>query len=112
MSGIPLFIPIMIGAIVIGLGLIGSRGQQYWARALAAIGVAFAMAFLGAGGGTLDDPSGDGLITRSIREASDDGPVVAIWGIAVLVAGYGAIIYLIVTGIRRDRAAKATRPNA
>jgi hypothetical protein len=109
---IPLFIPAVITVIVAAIGVMGRRSNVYWWRGLGAIAVAIAMVFLAAGGGTLDDPSGDGLITRWIRSATNDGPAVALWAIAILVAGYGLIIFLIVTGIRLDNKARAGRPSA
>ena len=101
MNALPLFVVTLVTVVV---GLAGKRGRAYWARGAAAIAVAVAMTFLGSVSATPDDPTGDGLVTSWVREASNDGPLVAIWGIAMLVVGYGVIIYLLVTGVRRDRA--------
>ncbi len=70
---VPLFIPMAVTLVVAAIGFLGNRGNTYWWRGMAAIAVAIAMAVLGAGGGTLEDPSGDGLITRWIRSATDNG---------------------------------------
>lgn len=45
--------------------------------------------------GTLEDPSGDGLLTRQIRLATEDGPMMGIFAIVFLVLYWGAIIFFI-----------------
>ncbi len=109
---VPLFIPLAVTLIVTAIGYFGNRGKIYWARGLAAIVVAAAMVFLGAAGGTLDDPSRDGLITRWIRETTSDGAAVGIWAIGVLSIGYGAIIYFIASGVRKDTKARGKNTSA
>jgi len=109
---VPLIIPLAVTLIVTAIGYFGNRTNVYWWRGMAAIVVAIAMTFLGAGGGTLEDPSGDGLITRWIRSATDDGWAVGIWAIGVLSIGYGSIIYFVASGVRKDKKARAKQTSA
>ncbi len=114
MSGFP-FIPTVVAIVVALIGTSGSYARPYWIRGIGAVVVALAMHYLGQGGGTLEDPAGDGLVTRAIRKATDDGPLVAVWAIAMLVLGYGVIIVRIDrarlsmkwiwSGVRKDRRA-------
>lgn len=56
-------------------------------------------------GGTLRDPTGDGLITHYVRVASNDGPAVALVGIVFLVVFYGGAFWFLL------RLYKAAREN-
>ena len=49
--------------------------------------------FLFAGGGTLRNPIGDGIITAYIRQATNDGPMVALIGIFAMAIAYLPVIY-------------------
>ena len=57
-------------------------------------GISSALAWqLFAGGGTLEDPSGDGFITRIVREYSSDGPEVLFCALFAILLGWILPIY-------------------
>lgn len=62
--------------------------------------------FLFAGGGTLEDPSGDGIIAHQIRIATNDGPGMGLFAIVFLVVYWGGVIFFI---SRMVKAARAVR---
>jgi len=88
-------------AIVVVLGLAGRQGHRYWAHALAAFGMQVVVGFLFYGGGTLDDPTRDGLITAMVRQAANDGPMMGVFGLFVIALGWGVPIWLVVRGYKR-----------
>lgn len=45
--------------------------------------------------GTLEDPSRDGLISRILRQATDNGPAFAAYGLVFLVIFYGGVAYIV-----------------
>jgi len=45
------------------------------------------------GGGTLENPQGDGIITAYIRQATNDGPLMAAWGLLVIAISYIPAFY-------------------
>lgn len=57
-------------------------------------------------GGTLEDPSGDGIITRQIRVATSDGPMMGVFAIVFLVAFYGGLIFFVTRMVRAARAVR------
>ena len=59
------------------LGVLRYRRWSYWRWVVAMLLWQAAAQFLFASGGTLDHPTGDGLISRAIRQATDDGPATA-----------------------------------
>jgi hypothetical protein len=96
----------MIGlGLIVVIAIVGAirkpRGPRYWILCAAA---AAYFAFLGPllfyAGGTLDNPAGDGVITRAVRVASSDGPFMGLWAIAVLLAVYGGTIWFLVSAYR------------
>jgi hypothetical protein len=99
----------MIGlALIIVIAIAGSirkpRGPRYWIFcAAAAAYFAFLGPFLFYAGGTLDNPAADGVITRAVRAATSDGPLMGFWAIAVLLALYGGTAWLLVSAIREHR---------
>lgn len=82
------------------VGLLRRQARRYWVHAAGAVAVQVLVLFLGAGGGTLEDPSGDGLITREVRRATDDGPAMAAFGLAVIALGWGIPLWLLRRGYR------------
>jgi hypothetical protein len=95
-------------AIVVILGLVTRQPRRYWAYAGAAVGVQLLTGFLFAGGGTLEDPTGDGLITASIRRATNDGPQMGILGLGVIALAWGVPIWLVARGYQRKRSPAST----
>jgi len=90
-------------AIVVILGFATRQPLRYWRYAAAAVAVQLLTGFLLAGGGTLEDPSGDGLITAWIRRATNDGPQMTLLGLGVIALGWGVPIWLLVRGYERKR---------
>tara|TARA_R110002124_G_scaffold89707_1_gene229352 strand:+ start:15164 stop:15991 length:828 start_codon:yes stop_codon:yes gene_type:complete len=57
-------------------------------------------------GGTLEDPTGDGIITHQIRVAANNGPMMGLFAIAFLIVYWGGLIFFI---SRMVKAARAVR---
>src|SRR6476469_9837578 len=75
-------------------GILRFRSREYWKW----VGILFAWMFGGqflfAGGGTLEDPTGDGLITHQIRIATNDGGGMGIFAIVFLIAYWGGVVWI------------------
>ncbi len=91
---------------VILIGAIWRRTKKFWAHGIGAFVFQTVMSFLFHAGGTLDDPSRDGIITRIIRQATDDGPLLGIVAIPVILLAWGIPIWLIIRGIKPFRKTK------
>ena len=77
------------------LGILRYRRLSYW-RWVGAIFLWQAAAqFLFASFGSLEHPERDGLIIRAVRQATDNGPAVAIIGLVFIVVFWGGIIYFL-----------------
>lgn len=85
------------------LGIWRYRSSEYFRWVGAALVWMLASSFLFQGGGSLEDPSGDGWITHQVRVATDDGPLVALFGIAFLILYYGGLLFFVT---RMRKAAK------
>ncbi|WP_312160501.1 hypothetical protein [Phenylobacterium sp.] len=77
------------------LGILRYRYAAYWRWVVAMWLWQAAAAYLFASYGSLAQPERDGLISRAIRQATDDGPLFALYGIVFLVAFYGGVAYFI-----------------
>jgi hypothetical protein len=86
---------------VVALGILTSQKRRYWGFAFAAVLLQNLTVFLLSGGGTLEDPRGDGYITAIVRAASNDGPIVVGVGVLAMVLGWGVPIYLVNKGFQR-----------
>lgn len=110
----------MIGlALIVVIAIVGAirkpRGPRYWIFcAVAAAYFTFLGPFLFHAGGTLDSPAADGVVTRAVRTATSDGPLMGLWAIVVLLANYGGTAWLLVSAIRerREESANAKAPEA
>lgn len=72
------------------------RRLGYWAWGIAAlIWVAYVGPLLFLADGTLYNPVGDGLITRQVRLATNEGPWMAPYVIFAIIALYGGMIWLL-----------------
>ncbi len=71
-----------------------------------------AAGFLFYAGGTLEDPSGDGLITHQIRIATQDGPGMALFAIVFLVIYWGGAIFFISRMVKAARAVREANERA
>lgn len=77
------------------MGILRYRRLSYW-RWVGAIFIwQTAATFLFAAFGSLEEPERDGLIIRAVRQATDDGPMVALVGVAFLIVFWGGIAYFV-----------------
>lgn len=76
-------------------GIFRFRGREYW-KWLAILFVWMLCAqLLFAGGGTLENPSGDGIIAHQIRVATQDGPGMGIFAIVFVIVYWGGAIWML-----------------
>jgi hypothetical protein len=102
-------------AIVIVAGLLGIwrfRSPEYfkWLAILFVWMLAGTLLF--SGGGTLQDPTGDGLITRQIRIATNDGPGMGIFAIIFIIVYWGGAIFFVSRMVKAARRYKADQEAA
>lgn len=102
-------------AIVIVAALLGIwrfRSPEYfkWLAILFVWMVAGAVLF--SGGGTLQDPTGDGLIARQIRVATNDGPGMGIFAIIFIIVYWGGAIFFITRMVKAARGYRADQEAA
>lgn len=90
-----------------GAAWLGKRTVLFWRYWLGALVIHFGIGVLCGGGGTLEDPAGDGPITRVVRRAADDGPMVAAYGLAVVVIGWAVPTVLVLRGLRASKRPRA-----
>lgn len=90
--------------IAIIFGLIKKQPRKYWINASFAVGLAFVLGLLLAGGGTLENPKGDGIITHFVRSSTDDGPLMGVWAIFVICITWGLPLYIIKRGYVKKEA--------
>ncbi|MBA3511850.1 hypothetical protein [Sphingomonas sp.] len=64
------------------------------------------------GGGTLEDPSGDGFITHQVRVAANDGPMMGLFAIFIVVFLWGGIIYFLNRARKAGKALQAANEAA
>lgn len=80
------------------------------------VGVTFVWMLAGTllfnGGGTLTNPSGDGLITHKVRVATNDGPMMAVLALAIVIVLWGGIIYFLNRARKAGRARLAANETA
>ncbi len=85
-----LFIILLIAVFA---GIFFYRTSSYWKWVAYAYAVSILVTFLFAGGGTIENPVGDGLVTHLIRKATNDGYQMALFVILVIITGYGGLIF-------------------
>ena len=95
---------IVIVAALMGIWRYRSTEYFRWV-AIAAVWLFFG-GLLFYGGGTLEVPSGDGIITHQIRVATNDGPMMGLFAIVFLITYWGGLIFFI---SRMGKAARAVR---
>lgn len=76
-------------------GILHYRRLSYWRWVGAMVLLQTAAQFLFMASGSLEHPERDGLIIRMVRQATNDGPAVAIIGLLFLVVFWGGIIYFV-----------------
>lgn len=59
---------IVFALVVAAIGLWKRQGKRYWLALLMGVGIQMLASFLFAGGGTIENPAGDGLITALVRQ--------------------------------------------
>ena len=57
----------------------------------------------------IENPVGDGLITHLVRKATNDGYQMALFGILVIIVGYGGLIFCLRNAVRVARDVKAKK---
>ena len=62
---------------VVLIGVVWRRTKRFWAHGIGALAIQAVTGLLFSGYGTLEDPTGDGLITAIVRQATNDGLAVA-----------------------------------
>ncbi len=77
------------------LGILRYRRLSYWRWVGAMAFWQSAAQFLFAAFGSLERPERDGLVIRAVRQATNDGPAVAIVGLVFIVVFWGGIIYFL-----------------
>lgn len=77
------------------LGIFWFRGHEYWKWVAVLFVWMLGAQLLFAGGGTLEDPSGDGLIAHQIRIATNDGNGMGIFAIVFIIVYWGGAIWLL-----------------
>ena len=91
-------------------GLQKANHKVFWIRALIALFFVLVWPYLFSGGGTLENPAGDGVIARYMRQATNDGPIFGLISIFIVIAGWGIPILLLTTGFKRAKAAMINEP--
>ena len=91
--------------IVVLIGLFKRRrSQRYWMYAGGAVLCRVLVEWLFYADGTLEDPTGDGIVTALVRQATDDfsEPLWSVWVffILIMVLGWLVPIWMVVTGMK------------
>lgn len=84
--------------VLVLIGLIKKQRAAYWYHACAAVFVQVIVSVLCRGGGTLQDPSGDGPIAHLVRVAVNDGPLIGVFAILVIALGWALPIWIVRRG--------------
>lgn len=85
----------ILPVILVIVGLLRKQQKRYWAAAAIATGVHFLAGVLFSGGGTLENPAGDGLVTAAVRRATNDGPAVVAMLVPALAFAWAVPLWLI-----------------
>lgn len=83
------------------------RSRSYWLFAIGTIIWIAAFPYLFYAGGTLDQPEGDGFITRHVRAAIGDNIAFGLFAIVALIAFYGVTIVLVSRAIKSPKSSEA-----
>jgi hypothetical protein len=86
---------VVVGVCARVLGILRYRRLSYWRWVGAMVLWQTAAQFLFASFGSLEHPERDGLVIRAVRQATDDGPAVAIVGLVFIVVFWGGTIYFL-----------------
>lgn len=100
---------IVIIAALLGIWRYRSKSYFLWV-AITAVWM-LAGGFLFYAGGTLEDPTGDGLITRQVRIATQDGPGMGLFAIIFLVTYWGGVIFFVSRMVKAAKAIQNSDPS-
>ena len=90
----------MIFAIIlVAIGLLRKQSRDYWIAAATAVGVQFVVALLFHGK--------TGLLTPALREATGDGPAMAVIAIGIMVLAWVVPIAIAARGYKRKTPPKS-----
>lgn len=89
----------LIAIAVIVIGLAWRRTKRFWLYGVGAIVCHLLTVILFYADGTLENSTGDGFVTAIVREATNDGPLVAAMIIPAIAFGWAVPIWMIVTGV-------------
>jgi len=79
------------------------RNQAYWLRAIVIPIYVFLIDFLFRGGGTLERPELDGLVTRLMRSHYNDGPEMGFFAIGVILLLWAPTIWWFILAIKKGK---------
>ncbi len=85
----------LIAYIAALLGIFRFRSRDYWKWLAILFTWMLAANMLFYAGGTLEDPTRDGIVTRQIRLAINDGPGMGVFAIAFIVTYWGGAIWML-----------------
>ena len=85
---------------VVLIGVVWRRTKRFWAHGIGALVIREVTALLFSAYGTLEDPTGDGLITAMVRQATNDGLAVAALVIPVILFAWGVPIWMLLRGMK------------
>jgi hypothetical protein len=99
--------------ILVFVGLYTDQPRRFWTNAGAAVAFQLIVFTLFSGGGTLQDPRGDGLTTAVVRRATNDGPQMFYVALVVIALAWGVPGWLISRGYqKKPRPGTASPPPA
>lgn len=74
-------------------GIFFYRVSSYWKFIAYAYVSLIIFVILFSGGGTIENPASDGLITQFVRKATNDGYQMALFGLIVIIGYFGGLIF-------------------
>ena len=89
---------LLFAACIVLIGLFKRQGKRYWLNGLAALALQAVVSALFNGGGTLEDSTGDGILTAMVRAATNDGPIMGVFALFVIILGWAVPIWIVRRG--------------
>lgn len=77
------------------IGIFRCRERIYWSWLGILTAWMLVTSFLFSAGGTLENPTGDGLITHQIRLATNDGPAMGAFAILLVIVFWGVTLWIV-----------------
>lgn len=94
----------MLLVIIVLISGLFIRSKSFWKYGVLAIIYSQLCGLMLSGRGTLENPTGDGLITRLVRETTGDGPFMGIWGLMVIVIAWLPTLLLLSKAFKKGLA--------